>query len=311
MRINLDEAIKYISQGDVIGVPTETVYGLAASIDNPTAIEKIYTLKNRPRINPLIIHADQQKNITPFIQTFPPHYEALAEVFWPGPMTLILPVKTHLIPPIVRADLNTAGFRIPNHPLTLELLKETGPLVMPSANLSGRPSSTEPMHIEEDFGSQFPVLDGGLCEKGLESTILFFHTTDKWVILRLGSISPEEFIPVLGYSPQIMNLSSNQKPLSPGQTFRHYAPKAKLFFGEEGLYDASFVLGFRERHYPKNKRIICLGSLKDPKEIAENLYKALRQVDQEGAQKVWVDMDFPSNGLWRTIAERLQRASEH
>lgn len=313
MRINITEAIKSISQGQVIGVPTETVYGLAASLNNPDAIEKIFLLKNRPRVNPLIIHVADAKDINQYVSSFPPDYNTLSNAFWPGPMTLILPIKTELIPAIVRAGLETAGFRIPSHPLTLQLIKETGPLVMPSANLSGKPSSTQPSHIEEDFGLDFPVLDGGICQNGLESTILYFDSDNKWAIVRLGSLSQEDIAHVLGYVPSIKIESSSNKPLSPGQLFKHYAPKAKLILGNKQNIEeskSSFVLGFKERQYPKDKKVLLLGSIDKPEEVAENLYKMLRQLDQEDAREAWVDMDFPKYGLWQTIAERLQRASQ-
>lgn len=310
MRIHLDEAIQLLNDAHVVAVPTETVYGLAASLRHLSAIEQIYSLKGRPRANPMIVHVNHVDRIKSFSLELPPQFNELALAFWPGPMTLILPVNTSLIPSLVRSDLPTVGFRIPKHAVTLALLKETGPLVMPSANLSGKPSATSPEHVEEDFGLNFPVLDGGNCEKGLESTILCYQK-DRWVILRLGSLEPAAFLSVLGYEPEVILKTDSSKPLCPGQLFRHYAPKAKLLFGDSiDISEVSFIIGFKERIYPKEKRIIHLGSLLNPNEVAENLYKVLRQLDQEKAQAAWVDMDFPSDGLWQTIRERLTRASE-
>ena len=182
---------------------------------------------------------------------------------------------------------------------------------MPSANLSGRPSSTRPEHVEEDFGENFPVLDGGCCAKGLESTILLYQA-GRWAIARLGAISPEEFEPILGYQPVVLTKQGTEKPLCPGQLFRHYSPKAKLYLGDlSKLDDSSVILGFKERSYPAAKQVLFLGSISDPQEVAENLYRTLRLIDQEGYPSAWVDMDFPRHGLWQTIAERLLRAGDY
>ena len=311
MRISISRAISELQSGQVVALPTETVYGLAACLNQPIAIEKIFALKGRPHANPLIIHLADINDIENYVSYFPPGFKSLAESFWPGPLTFILPIHVNLIPSIARANLSTAGFRIPSLELTRTLLRSTGPLVMPSANLSGRPSATRPEHIEEDFGKDFPILDGGICSKGVESTILFYRD-DEWVIIRLGALVPDHFLPVLGYRPRIVQTIENEtQPLCPGQMFRHYAPRARLFLGvSSALDDVSFVLGFKERHYPIGKRVILLGSLLHPEKVAENLYQALRQLDREGAKEVWVDMDFPRNGLWETIAERLIRAGE-
>lgn len=309
MRISLEQASNYLKSGHVVAVPTETVYGLAASLNHPAAIDKIFSLKGRPRANPLIIHVANRRDIDSYAIEYPPDFELLAQTFWPGSLTLILPVNSS-VPELARAGLPTAGFRIPAFDLTLSLLKATGPLVMPSANLSGRPSATSPEHVEEDFGVEFPVLDGGLCPKGIESTILLFQDA-QWEVARLGAIAPEMLASVLGYLPRVIQKKSEHAPLCPGQLYRHYAPRAHLFLGDPAaLPSAPFVIGFKERIYPRGKRVILLGSLFKPEEVAENLYKALRQLDQEHSQAAWVDMDFPRDGLWQTIAERLMRAGE-
>jgi L-threonylcarbamoyladenylate synthase len=310
MRISLAQAVSALQSGQVIAVPTETVYGLAASLNQPAAIEQIFALKGRPRANPLIIHIGDLADIEQYVTEYPPGFEALVQAFWPGPLTCILPVHASRVPALVRAGLPTAGFRMPALDLTRQLLRSTGPLVMPSANLSGRPSATRPQHVEEDFGADFPVLDGGVCTKGVESTILLYQEPE-WVIVRLGALAPEQFQPVLGYQPQCVQKAQEAQPLCPGQLFRHYAPRARLFLGDSAaLEEAFFVLGFKERNYPPGKRLIVMGSLFQPEEVAENLYQALRQLDQEGALTAWVDMNFPREGLWQTIAERLMRAGE-
>lgn len=309
MRITLSQAIAALQSGKVIAVPTETVYGLAACLDQPNAIEHIFILKGRPRANPLIIHLADWQDTQRYITSYPPGFEVLAQAFWPGSLTCILPVHSN-VPSIVRAGLPTAGFRVPDLALTRQLIKETGPLVMPSANLSGRPSATWPEHVEEDFGVDFPVLDGGVCSKGVESTILLYREPE-WVIVRLGALAPEAFNPILGYTPRFIQKEQDAQPLCPGQLFRHYAPRARLVLGDmAALAHSAYILGFKERLYPENKHIIFLGSLSHPEEVAENLYQVLRQLDQQGVTQAWVDMDFPRHGLWQTIAERLMRAGE-
>lgn len=311
MRISLSQAIAQLQSGQVIAVPTETVYGLAACLDQPTAIERIFALKGRPKANPLIIHIAHWQDVHRYVHACPPHFEALAKTFWPGALTCILSVKSG-VPSIVRANLPTAGFRVPELALTRQLIRETGPLVMPSANLSGRPSATCPEHVEEDFGADFPILEGGMCSKGVESTILLYQETE-WVIVRLGALAPEVFTSILGYEPRVIHKTQGSQPLCPGQFFRHYAPRARLILGDPtALASAPFILGFKEhqRLYPKSAHVILLGSLAHPEEVTERLYHALRQLDQEGAAQAWVDMNFPRQGLWKTIAERLMRAGE-
>lgn len=315
MRISLQQAIGALKDGQVIAVPTETVYGLAACAEQPASIFRIFELKGRPLKNPLIIHVAHPGDILAYATHLPHGFDDLAKAFWPGPLTCILPVDPSLVHSNIRADLPTAGFRVPSHSLTRTLIKSTGPLVMPSANLSGRPSATRPEHVEEDFGFDFPILDGGVCSKGVESTIVVFQDSE-WVIIRLGALAPELFLPVLGYQPKVMEKTQGVQPICPGQLFRHYAPRAQLHLGKHDasklVEEAPFVLGFKEREqiYPAGKRVILLGSLTNPEEVAENLYQVLRQLDQEGAVSAWVDMDFPREGLWQTIAERLLRAGE-
>lgn len=310
MRISVEQAIQLLQAGQVVAMPTETVYGLAACLHLPAAVERIFALKGRPLTNPLIIHVASQADVLSYAQELPPQFEVLTQAFWPGPLTLIVPIQTDLIPSLVRAQLPTAGFRMPNHSLTLQVIQATGPLVMPSANLSGRPSSTKPEHVEADFGAAFPVLDGGSCQKGLESTILYYDSP-RWTIVRLGALPAEAFAPILDYQPDSRKAFKHVQPLCPGQLFRHYAPLATLVLGDSvRLPEADYVVGFRERVYPADKRVLDMGSLENPQEVAENLYEVLRQLDREGAKIGWVDMDFPRNGLWETIAERLLRAGE-
>lgn len=311
MRVSFKAAVKLLQEGDVVGIPTETVYGLAACIGQPEAVAKIYALKNRPSNNPLIIHCASEKQLSSYLEETPPYFAQLAERFWPGPMTLVMPIKSVSVPAIVRSGLPTAAFRIPAHPLARLLIEETGPLVMPSANLSGRPSATSPEHVEQDFGSNFPVFDGGICERGVESTILYWNG-NRWEIARLGALAPSAFRPLLGERLEYFSLVKEKKeaPLCPGQLFRHYAPHAELVLFEEFPADAEgIVIGFTDRLYPAGCRLIPLSSSDEPETAAKNLYACLRQLDEQGIQKAFVDINMPDENLWLTLKERLRKAA--
>lgn len=313
MRLTLEQAILQLQQGKVVGIPTETVYGLAATLNSPQAIGEIFTLKGRPSNNPLIVHMAHKEQIQGFASKLPQDFFKLAEAFWPGPLTLVLPVSKDKIPPNVCAGLPTAAFRVPELLLTRQVIEATGPLVMPSANISGRPSATSADHVEADFGQDFPVLDGNACRQGVESTILYWDVDEAaWIIIRLGALAPEAFLPVLGYVPKVSVGPKNgqQAPLCPGQMYKHYAPQAHLKLIREFTGDENgVVIGFDNRRYPPGCRLISLGSTKDPQGVAQSLYSVLRSLDTHSIEQAWVDIDFPDAGLWLTISERLSKAA--
>ena len=310
MQVTQEEACQLLYQGKVVAIPTETVYGLAASLSNLEAIEKIYQIKGRPSDNPLIIHLAESAQIAFFIKDRPPGFETLASSYWPGPMTLVVPVEKEWVPEIVRAGLDTVAFRVPSHPSTLQVLSKVGPLVMPSANISGRPSATCVEHVEADFGRDFPVLNGGRALRGLESTILTYRK-NRWDIIRLGALSAEMFEPLLGYLPQYVGPSVGSKPLCPGQNYQHYAPETTLILDPEVSPESiGTVVGFSNRNYPASCRLFALGPINSPSEVAKNFYHVLRQLDENKVERAWVDTDFPEKeGLWATISERLKKAS--
>lgn len=201
MEIPFDKAKALLQASQVIALPTDTVYGLAAPLNSPQAIEHLFQIKGRPTKKPLTIHLSDPSQVVPFTKTLPKDFHTLAKNFWPGPLTLVIPIDPDTIPKTVRASLPTAGFRIPNHPQTLKLIKEVGPLLIPSANLSGEPAATTPQQIEEAFGADFPLLKGQPPHHGIASTILC-HENNRWHLLRHGAIPKEDFIPVLGYTPE-------------------------------------------------------------------------------------------------------------
>lgn len=308
MFVTLERAQEILASGGVVAVPTETVYGLAASISHPEAIQKIFLLKGRPPNNPLITHLASPKQASGFVRSFPKDFDRLAEAFWPGPLTLVVPVIEESLSPMIRAGLPTAAFRVPNHPMARELIRRTGPLVMPSANISGKPSSTRAEHVESDFGKDFPVIDGGCSEKGIESTILICEE-GRWKIGRLGGISAEQIGAILGYFPDIPTAEAVERPLCPGQLYRHYAPNAALSLETEIPEGCSVIIGFAGRKYPASKRVKILGGIDDPQQAAQQLYQTLRELDEEGIASAWVDSDFPEMGLWASIRERLEKAA--
>lgn len=311
MRISVAEASRRLLRGEVVAIPTETVYGLAAPLKNPSAIEHIFALKQRPTDNPLIIHLADASDLAQYTLPLPPGAESLVSAFWPGGMTIVVPIDATTIPSIARAGLSTAAFRIPNHPLARSLTRSVGALVAPSANLSGRPSSTAPEHVEQDFGIDFPVVDGGPCLQGLESTILIF-LEGRWQIGRLGALPAEAFQKVLGYQPALLQVRSLAAPkiVCPGQQYRHYAPKATLILGREAYAGSpSTVIGFSDRTYKGAEQILILGPSTAPEIVSQNLYHVLRQLDEQRIEQAWVDSRIPESGIWKTIAERLARAA--
>lgn len=314
MKINIQEAKELLLQGKVIAIPTETVYGLAAFSENAAAVQSIFTLKGRPSHNPLILHIGNPEECLRYAASQPMGLEALMSAFWPGPLTVVVPVKQQLILPAVRANLPTAAFRMPKQKQTLELLQELSPLVAPSANLSGSPSATKPEHVEHDFGTDFPVLDGDACQHGVESTIVIFQN-GFWQIARLGALSQECLAETLGYLPIFAepNRENSETPVCPGQLLAHYAPKAHLVLSDN-LYtecpkQLPNVVGFANRSYPGAERIFLLAETEEAEIAAHRLYHVLRQLDQEHIKEAWVDVRFPDTGLWKTVKERLFRAA--
>lgn len=191
MRINLSKARALLLQGSVVAVPTETVYGMAASLKHLQAIEQIFSLKKRPLEKPLPILIGNIHQLSPLISGLPQGAEELIRIFWPGPLTLVLPANKKVVPDQVRAGLPAVGVRMPDHSLTTALLQEVGPVVATSVNLSGEPSITCAEDIERDFGKDFPVLDDGPSSLGQESTVAAW-TKSGWEILREGAISAEK-----------------------------------------------------------------------------------------------------------------------
>ncbi len=302
MIIDQKKAKKILLEGGNVIIPTETVYGLAGSINCPNSIETIYRLKNRPKQNPLIIHFANLKQVLECVEDVPESFYRLAKFFWPGPLTMVLQGRNNLNHAIT-AGLKTVAVRIPAHLETLKLIEETGPLVAPSANISGRPSSTKIKHIENDFGKNFPILEGTEPICGLESTIIGW-IDNKWVFLRHGVISLQEIERFLGE-----NINHSDLQICPGTKFRHYSPEAKIFYSNEMFFKADAIVGYENRSYLSKKPFYSLGRDDDPKKIAYRLFDLFRRFDEDCLKNVWIDIKLPNEGLYITIIERILKAS--
>jgi L-threonylcarbamoyladenylate synthase len=295
MRIDVEEALKRLEAGEVVAVPTETVYGLAVDPKQAVAVEKLFALKGRPTSNPISQLVASVEDFLPVLKETPQGLDALAQRFWPGPLTLACPVEPEAVDPRIRAGLPTAGFRMPAHPLTLGLLRRFGCLAVPSANLSGKLSATSAEHVEADFGADFPVLDGGDCQRGVESTVLLYDG-GCWKTVRPGLIGAEELAAVLGYAPEAVRKA-------PSKELPHYQSRVQLAWGTAPF--AGVVLGFEGRKYPEAEKVYCLGSLSQPEVILTQVYSVLRQLDADGVSEALVDPDFPEDGPFALLRTRL------
>lgn len=310
MKLSLAQAVQMLKVGKIVAVPTETVYGLAVSLKYPKSMRRIFKLKGRPVDNPLIVHIGSFAELQSLVKKTSPLFERVKK-FWPGPLTVVFEANLKNVPTAIRAGLKTVAVRMPRHPLMRRLLQKTGPLAAPSANISGTPSPTRAQHVLDDFGKNIPVLDGGACEHGVESTVVFLKNSS-WEILRPGSITEEMLENALGKPPQ--KSVFEKKPRSPGQKYRHYAPKAKLdlCFNQKEfkkkqrkkIYDA--VLGFSNT--PTQKNLVDLGQRNDFKTNLKLLFSGLRKLDEKKYKNVLVDCDFKPAGLGKTLRERLTRA---
>ncbi|MFN3195755.1 MAG: L-threonylcarbamoyladenylate synthase [Chlorobiota bacterium] len=312
---NIDKAAEILQQGDLVAIPTETVYGLAGSIYSESAIRKIFEVKQRPLFNPLIVHLYSVEQVSEIASHIPEKAMLLAEAFWPGSLTLVLP-KKDIIPDLITAGKDTVAMRIPNHPVTQELLKKLPfPLAAPSANPFNRISPTSAKHVESYFKDSIKmVLDGGECKKGLESTIIGFEG-DEPVLYRLGSISKEEIEEVVG-EVQVKN-KKESAPNAPGMLEKHYAPRTKTILvdsvDEINISTKGKRVGLLSLTQVDNSvsyiHVEILSESGDMDEAAANLYKALHKLDSHDLDII-IAIRLPDKGLGRSINDRLERAAK-
>ncbi|PSR56004.1 threonylcarbamoyl-AMP synthase [Adhaeribacter arboris] len=309
-----EQAANLLRAGQLVSIPTETVYGLAANAYLEEAVVSIFEAKQRPAFDPLIVHTHSIQELNKIAVNIPQRAYQLAEAFMPGPVTLILP-RHPKIPLLVTSGNESVGVRIPNHPLTLSLLQQLDfPVAAPSANPFGYVSPTTAQHVEQQLGDRIPyIIDGGPCQIGIESTIINL-VNNEVEILRLGGLAIEEIETVIKQPVKYVKTSSSN-PKAPGMLSSHYAPRKKVLLGNirENLKnynpERTGILSFQNvwEQVPRNQQFI-LAPNGDTNEAARNLFAALRQLDSLSIDIILAEL-VPETGLGKAINDRLIRAS--
>lgn len=331
----LDHAAQVLKGGGLVAFPTETVYGLGANALDQKAVEGIYTAKGRPADNPLIVHIAETNIISELTSKIPDTAAKLIEACWPGPLTLLMP-KSGRIPGIVTAGLDTVGLRMPSNPIALELIRRSGvPVAAPSANSSGRPSPTLAKHVIEDLSGKVDVIiDGGSTTVGLESTVLDI-TVDPPMILRPGGITYERLARILGAVRLDPAISPDGKlsspPRAPGMKYRHYAPKAMMLLIQGEPEPVADEIGRRAELYNHDGtnvgilvtdetaalyepvlhaycKFISLGSRQNPETLAANLFKCLREFDENNVGVIMAEAPETA-GIGQAVMNRMLKAA--
>lgn len=319
----INRAAALLKAGEVVAIPTETVYGLAANALDPTAVEKIFAAKGRPSDNPLIVHISDISHIYKYAETVPEAAVKLAEAFMPGPVTMVLP-KADIIPMTTSGGLSTVGIRFPAHKTARALIEACGfPLAAPSANLSGSPSPTRFSHVMSDMNGRIPgAVDGGDCAVGVESTVVSFDGSGCVRILRPGFVSPED---IMGIGLDVVcdrgvteEIGQGEKAMSPGMKYRHYSPKANVTlvegdmqkfcrFMEDKTGDRVLAVIFDgDREVFPGKNYITYGNT--PEEQARQLFDVLRRLDCEGCKQAYIRTPV-REGVGLAVYNRLLRAA--
>lgn len=316
----VSEAVRRLAEGEVIGLPTETVYGLAADATNPRAVARIFEIKGRPSHHPLILHIASAGELAQWVRAVPPRAERLISQFWPGPLTLLLD-KSERVPSEVTGGLSTVAVRVPAHPMALSVLRELGrPVAAPSANRFGSVSPTEAAHVLSDLGSRVAmVLDGGSAEVGLESTIVDLSRGEPRLV-RPGGVSRQELEMALAEPV----LSGDGSERAPGTLPSHYAPRAPLrLVGRGNLTEhLSELLSQMGASGGEKVGVVCFGQAPQLKDVrlllrvlppdlamaARLLYSSLRALDAEGASVILSEVP-PEDGIGLAMVDRLTRAA--
>lgn len=328
----MKEAAALIREGELVAFPTETVYGLGADALHPEASKKIYTAKGRPSDNPLIVHISKFEDLVSIAREVPQQARKLSEAFWPGPLTMIV-WKNEKVPYETTGGMDTVAIRMPNHPIALRLIEESGCLIAaPSANTSGKPSPTEASHVALDMDGRIPmILDGGPVGIGIESTIIDL-TEDVPMILRPGYITKEMLEDVLDeevrIDPGIIASDSERKPKAPGMKYKHYAPKADLVLVEgetervveeinqlvQKKQGAGWKVGVIATDETLDKYradyVVSIGAREDEDAIARHLYKILREFDDQKVDAIYSE-SFATPRIGQAIMNRLLKAAGH
>jgi L-threonylcarbamoyladenylate synthase len=306
---DIQKAKALLEAGECVAIPTETVYGLAANALDEEAVLKIFEIKNRPHFDPLIVHTHHIREIEKITAFIPEKARQLLQRFSPGPLTVLLPKKA-IIPDLVTSGLNTVAVRIPDHPITLRLLRQLDfPLAAPSANPFGYISPTTAQHVADQLGDKVAyILDGGSTEVGVESTIVGFEK-EEIIVFRPGGLAVEEIEKCVGPVQVVLDTGGN--PQSPGMLKSHYAPRKKLLFRPAVKINspAVRVIAFDRylEDYPAECQVL-LSPSGDLHEAARRLFAVMRELDNSDAQLI-IATAFPEEGLGLAINDRLKRAA--
>ncbi|BCM91515.1 threonylcarbamoyl-AMP synthase [Abditibacteriota bacterium] len=316
---NIALAAARLKDDKLVAFPTETVYGLGANALNTEAVERIYTTKGRPSYNPLIVHVASVEDAQQLAAHWPENAQKLAQAFWPGPLTLVVP-KTSEVPDIISAGLETVALRVPAHPIALELLRAAQiPLAAPSANRSGEVSPSRAEHVTQSLGDDIWVLDGGPCEVGIESTVVDV-SGDGVAILRPGILSSRQIERVVGPLVEASDDAEGVPRRSPGTLEKHYAPRALVHLYST-IIDAAFhapllasgqkigVLPSEPTTLGRQFDVIERVMPAEPAAYAREIYGALRDLDDAGVALILVE-DVPGGSAWEGIRDRLKRAAK-
>ncbi|MBP6389666.1 MAG: threonylcarbamoyl-AMP synthase [Flavobacteriales bacterium] len=306
---DLLEAARLLRAGQLVAIPTETVYGLAANAFDEAAVVRVFETKQRPAFDPLIVHVRDRAQLER-VAIVPAAAGPLIARFWPGPLTLVLPKRPE-VPDLVTSGLDTVAVRMPAHPLTQELLALLDfPLAAPSANPFGYVSPTTAQHVADQLGERIPyILDGGPCAVGVESTILAWNGAGSWSLLRQGGVKQEDLEPFTGPLHQRV---STERPVAPGMLESHYAPRTPVYMGEVPALLQRFasrsvgVISFQTSYRTSHCQVLSPSG--DLSEAARHLFGALRALDASDCEVIVAEV-FPEVGLGRAINDRLRRAA--
>jgi L-threonylcarbamoyladenylate synthase len=308
--VPIREAVAVLKRGGLVAFPTETVYGLGADASNPAAVARIYRVKGRPAVHPVIVHVGGVGQLERWAREIPEAARKLAARFWPGPLTLVLKRAPGVGDELTGGE-DTIGLRMPDHPVALELLCQFGGgIAAPSANKFGRISPTTAEHVRNDLGDEVDlILDGGPCEIGIESTIIDL-SRDRPVLLRPGRVGTGDIAVTLGATPEPRD---RRAPRAPGALESHYAPRKPLRLVPVGQWDQLAqstkrrgVLSFRPRPH-SDTSAMWIEASSDPARYARDLYASLRALDASGCDEILVE-DPPATEPWSAVRDRLSRA---
>lgn len=298
--VDVEKAIKILSQDGIVALPTETVYGLAGSIMSKTAIENIFLTKKRPSFDPLIVHVHSIEQAINYALDWPEIATEICKKFWPGPLTIVVK-KNEKVSSVITAGQDTVALRMPNHDLFLTVLKKLNfPLAAPSANFFGKTSPTSAEHVISEFAGKIPVLDGGACKVGIESTIISI-SEDSIQLLRHGMITKSELKNFTG----IDVIDCTKKSKTAGSLENHYQPKTELI-----LIESNLSFNDLKDSYQNHKKATELVIGDNPELAARNLYGKLREIDKHQYDYIYFPLrEFHKQENWSAILDRVKKAS--